>query len=212
GLISGQSDVGKIPEDKVAEKKGIKDGITTSEVISPPSNERQEAKEETKNESQLGKDWATMDWKESTQRLYDELRKRGQMNSGSETSDNEMNFEKLTDNYRDWSAQYQAQQRREANRVKKLQELKEKKQTITKTLKELKTNISEKHGEKCVEKLENKEIDLLADKYKAWKEKRNQRGVIFISGLPFGATAFQLRKIFTDFGKVTNIHLEAASF
>ncbi|ETO34074.1 hypothetical protein RFI_03019 [Reticulomyxa filosa] len=49
-----------------------------NQISRSPSKEGQEAK---RRESQLGKDGITMDWNKSTQRLYDELRKRGQMNT-----------------------------------------------------------------------------------------------------------------------------------
>jgi len=79
-----------------------------------------------------------------------------------------------------------------------------------KKVQSLKEQIHEKYGNEWLKKLEDKDGDVVSDKIKKWKEKRNQRGVIFISGLPFGCTAFQLRKIFTEFGKVTNVQLEAA--
>ena len=53
-------------------------------------------------------------------------------------------------------------------------------------------------------------LDELDNSYKQWKKKQNKKGVIYISSVPFGCTSLQLKKIFNEFGMVTNVHLEAA--
>ena len=46
--------------------------------------------------------------------------------------------------------------------------------------------------------------------YRKWKKQRRKRGVIYIARVPFGSTPRQIRKIFTEFGDVTQVHLEVA--
>jgi len=66
-----------------------------------------------------------MDWKTATEKLNERT-----TNSGSETSENEMDFGKLNEKYRDWSAQHRAQKRREENKNEKMTELLEKKKEL----------------------------------------------------------------------------------
>ena len=164
----------------------------------------------------------------------------GGTGSGSETSDTEMNFDKTNKKYQNWSHQYLKNKEREEKVEQKYKQSVRKLRKTKKNIAKLRIQIieeNEKEEEDQDEEEEDIDIDNndnnnnnnnkkrkrrrgnkskkdslneLDNSYKKWKKKQNKKGVIYISSVPFGCTSLQLKKIFNEFGQVTNVHLEAA--
>ena len=132
--------------------------------------------------------------------------KFGTQYSASETDD-EKNFEKLTKKFCMWSPQYKSNQKKIIDKQIKLKERKERlnmTKTIINNLKRKRGDTNDGNNRNTTKKVKGMNID----EYKAWKKNQNKRGVIYLKSLPFGCTQDQLKKIFSEFGVITNIYLE----
>eukprot|EP00484_Ammonia_sp_Unknown_P016656 CAMPEP_0197040426 /NCGR_PEP_ID=MMETSP1384-20130603/17117_1 /TAXON_ID=29189 /ORGANISM="Ammonia sp." /LENGTH=487 /DNA_ID=CAMNT_0042471175 /DNA_START=21 /DNA_END=1484 /DNA_ORIENTATION=- len=220
GLISGKSDVKEVTSDK---EENEEEEETAAQTETFDDDENLVLNKTNEIDSLNFTNWAF----------------GGGSFSGSETSDDEKDFAKDMDRYRHWSRQHErAEERKEKMKeilMTSTRRLRHTKQNIAKLKQEIleeqpsdhdepdqaatdeadeadknDNNNSNSNSNKTGNTRKRRREQEIEDSYKEWKKKQNKKGVIYITSVPFGCTSKQLKKIFAEFGVVTNVHLEAA--
>jgi len=185
GLVTGKSDVPEIAEDAVRTRS------------SKSSNSSDSSQSTVADDDPISSDSQSLDFTNW---------KFGSSFSASETSDDEKDFEKLRRKYSEWDGAQVAvkdrKERLEAKAKQTVERLKEQRKKVDGMKKEI-GHIVDEYGPR------EGTNEMLESSYKIWKKKQNKKGVIYISSIPFGCTHQSLFKIFEEFGKVTNVYLEA---
>eukprot|EP01083_Nonionella_stella_P047061 125967_1 len=203
GLITGKSDVVEIVSDKEEDKENDTDNKHNTNTFDDDENQLLLTPENA--------NLNFMNWR------------FGSTFSGSETSDTERDFGKMNEKYRTWSRQFMANEERKQKMDQKYKQSVRKIRKTKANISKLRIQIDEEHhaqeaddntsntnSANTNERKRRRPKQTVEDSYKKWKKKQNKKGVIYISSVPFGCTSLQLKKIFNEFGMVTNVHLEAA--
>ena len=136
--------------------------------------------------------------------------------SGSETSDDEKDFVRLGNKYKMWKYENWKHEKNAAKLDMKLKQSQRRLEATKENIAKLKEEILEEEEDdnnnknKRKRRKRKKTMTDIEDGYNKWKKKQNKKGVIYIAKVPFGCNPKSLKKIFSDFGKVTNVHLESS--
>mmetsp|Transcript_50004 Transcript_50004/g.83284 ORF Transcript_50004/g.83284 Transcript_50004/m.83284 type:complete len:452 (+) Transcript_50004:45-1400(+) len=214
GLITGKSDVQHIDGDNRDKQETDADNNNNNDDV---------AFDDDENDDKLvlhPNDLTALDWRFSGS--------GSGTFSGSETSDDEKDFGKDMDKYRTWSRQFEINEERKVKMADKLVYSEHEIERTRARIALLKQELAEdddndnvdgdgdadgnddNHNHKNENQRKRRREHDIEHSYKKWKKKQNHKGVIFICSVPFGCTSIQIKKIFSEFGTVTNVHLEAA--